>query len=108
MNDMAVLGLVDELHAQQLTIPGDVAVTTIVSSARTSTMTTPPLAGWSAPGEEMGALAVETLLQRIESGTDAPIRHHLVSCSRIPGDSIPSPASHPAPPAARAAGTDTP
>ena len=108
MNDMAVLGLVDELHAQGLSIPGDVAVTTIVSSSRTSTMTTPSLAGWSAPGEEMGALAVETLLQRIESGADAPIRHHLVSCSRIPGASIPSSVSHPASPTARPAGTDTP
>lgn len=70
-NDMIAIGLIRELEAQGLRIPEDVAVIGI-DDIKWSVITTPKVSTVSNLSNEMGRIAVEMLLERIEKGsTDA-------------------------------------
>ncbi|MFC7376766.1 MULTISPECIES: LacI family DNA-binding transcriptional regulator [unclassified Brachybacterium] len=87
LNDLAVVGLVNELALMGVELPRDLSVVTVVSSRRTGSMTTPTLAGWQGPGEEMGRRAVDGLLARLDDPESAPSQV-LVTCTRYHGDSV--------------------
>lgn len=87
MNDLAVVGFVNELQVQGVRVPQDMSVVTVVSSRRTASMTSPPLTAWIAAGHEMGRRAVDGLLDQIE-GPEASPAQVLVTCAQIDGASV--------------------
>lgn len=87
MNDLAVVGFVNELQVLGVQLPADLSVVTVVSSRRTASLTSPALTAWQAPGEEMGRRAVDGLLDQLADPGAAPTQV-LVSCTRFDGDSL--------------------
>lgn len=87
MNDLAVVGFVNELQVMGLDLPRDLSVVTVVSSRRTASMTSPPLTSWRVSGEEMGRRAVDGLLDQLSEPL-APPTQVLVTCSPFAGGSI--------------------
>lgn len=87
MNDLAVVGFVNELQGMGLQLPTDLSVVTVVSSRHTASMTSPTLAAWRAPGEEMGRRAVDGLLDQLADPRAAPTQV-LVTCTRFDGGSV--------------------
>lgn len=87
MNDLAVVGFVNELQVMGLDVPEDLSIVTVVSSKRTASMTTPSLASWRAPGEEMGRRAVDGLLDQL-AAPHAPPTQVLVVCAPFDGGSV--------------------
>lgn len=87
MNDLAIVGFVNELQVMGLDLPEDLSVVTVVSSRRTASMTSPSLAAWQAPGEEMGRRAVDGLLDQL-ADSQAPPTQVLVTCTPYDGGSV--------------------
>ena len=87
MNDLAVVGFVNELQVMGLELPEDLSVVTVVSSRRTASMTSPSLTSWRAPGEEMGGRAVDGLLDQL-ADPHAPPTQVLVTCTPFGGSSV--------------------
>ena len=87
MNDLAIVGFVNELQVMGLTLPDDLSVVTVVSSRRTASMTSPSLTAWQAPGEEMGRVAVDGLLDQLADPQSPPVQT-LVRCTQYDGASV--------------------
>ncbi len=67
MNEDAMFGVLAELSARAVDVPGEISVLSIVSSPRIAEMTQPPLTTLHAPGTELGRLGVERLLDQLEN-----------------------------------------
>jgi DNA-binding LacI/PurR family transcriptional regulator len=80
MKDDSNFGLVSGLTAAGRRIPEDVSVMAIVSSDGAGAATEPVLTTLNAPGPELGRLAVESLVDRLEDGS-AERTHTLVPCA---------------------------
>ena len=92
MNEMATLGALVELADRGLRIPEDFSVLSIVSSPGVAAMSNPPLTTMHAPGTELGRLAIEALVARLE-GTGADAEPVLITCPLETGGSTgPAPA----------------
>lgn len=87
MNDLAVVGFVNEMQVQGVRIPQDMSVVTVVSSRRTASMTSPPLTAWIAAGHEMGRRAVDGLLDQISEPEASPTQV-LVTSAQVDGASV--------------------
>lgn len=87
MNDLAVVGFVNELQVQGVRVPQDMSIVTVVSSRRTASMTSPPLTAWLAAGHEMGRRAVDGLLDQLADPV-APPAQTLVTCTQVDGASV--------------------
>lgn len=82
MKDDSTFGLVSGLTAEGLRVPDDVSVLSIASSNEAGAATEPVLTTMNAPGHELGRLAVESLIERLDGvgGADAVIPHVLLPC----------------------------
>lgn len=87
MNDLAIVGFVNELQVMGFELPEELSVVTVVSSRRTASMTSPSLTSWRAPGEEMGGRAVDGLLDQL-ADPQAPPTQMLVTCAPFDGGSV--------------------
>ena len=62
MNEDAAFGVLAELHARGLVIPGDVSVLSVVTSPGVASLYSPPLSSFDVQGAEAGAAAIDSLL----------------------------------------------
>lgn len=65
-------GMVFELGRRGRSVPGDISVMSVFSSADVARMCNPPLTTVTAPGGELGRLGVESLLQLLDGHPPAP------------------------------------
>lgn len=72
MNEDATFGVVAELAARRVDVPGTVSVLAVVSSPAVTGQTVPPLTTLHAPGARLGRAGVDALLALIETGS-APL-----------------------------------
>lgn len=80
MKDDSNFGLVSGLTAAGRRVPEDVSVIAIVSSDGAGAATEPVLTTLNAPGPELGRLAVESLVERLEGGS-VELTHALIPCA---------------------------
>ena len=73
INDEAAIGALQALRAAGLQVPGDVSVTGF-DDIPWALHSVPPLTTMRVPRREMGRVAAQTLMARIESPDSAPIR----------------------------------
>jgi DNA-binding LacI/PurR family transcriptional regulator len=64
-DEAGAVGLVAELKVQGHSVPGRISVLSLLSSAEVGEMCDPPLTTVTAPGTELGRLAVESLLRQL-------------------------------------------
>jgi DNA-binding LacI/PurR family transcriptional regulator len=65
-DEAGAAGLVAELKAQGRSVPGCISVVSLLSSGEVGEMCDPPLTTVTAPGTELGRLAVESLLRQLD------------------------------------------
>jgi DNA-binding LacI/PurR family transcriptional regulator len=65
-DEAGAAGLVAELKRLDRSVPGDISVLSILSSADMAEMCDPPLTTVTVPGSELGRLGVESLLQQLD------------------------------------------
>ncbi|HSN11420.1 MAG TPA: LacI family DNA-binding transcriptional regulator [Propionibacteriaceae bacterium] len=87
MNELATFGVYAELASRGLSIPGDVSVLGVVTSPGVGTLSYPPLTTMHSPGAELGRLAVDCLLSRLDPAR-SPVPNQLIPCVLEPGMSI--------------------
>lgn len=87
MNEIATVGLMEELRSTGKDVPRDMSVLSIVSSPRTGQMSSPPLATMHAPGAALGRAAVAALLAQI-AGTEPDAEPVLVPCAFEEGGTV--------------------
>lgn len=68
MNEEAAFGLVAELAARGIRVPGEMSVAAVVSTPAVAGQTVPPLTTWHAPGSALGRAGVNTLLTVLDTG----------------------------------------
>ncbi|WP_181015968.1 LacI family DNA-binding transcriptional regulator [Microbacterium sp. BH-3-3-3] len=86
-NDGATAGFVTHLRRQGITVPDDISIVMIASSAEMAAMIDPPLEVWEAPAAQLGRMGVEVLVGALD-GAGAPVQQSLASCRRIAGASL--------------------
>lgn len=79
LNDQAARGLLSGLADAGRRVPDDVSILSLASSTEVGALVEPALSTMDAPGPELGRLAVETLLARLD-GTAAELPHALLPC----------------------------
>ncbi|MGN6200364.1 LacI family DNA-binding transcriptional regulator [Humibacter sp.] len=95
MHDDATFALVNGLRHRGVRVPQDVSIAGIASSTSLATLTDPALSTYDAPGSELGRLATEALIDRLE-GRDAPPTQVRIACTLVPGASTgPAPIGRP-------------
>ncbi|GAA4267263.1 LacI family DNA-binding transcriptional regulator [Frondihabitans peucedani] len=82
MKDDSAFGLVRGLLAEGRRVPDDFSVLSLSSSTEAGATSEPALTTMNAPGHELGTLAVEALIERLDgkAGQDAPLPHVLLPC----------------------------
>jgi DNA-binding LacI/PurR family transcriptional regulator len=85
-NEQATLGVMVGVRQAGLRVPEDVSVIALGTTGEISTMSSPALTMMQSPGEELGRLGVELLVDHLESGERTPPQ--LVPCTFLPGASI--------------------
>lgn len=86
MNDDAAFGVVNGLASTGLCIPSDVSILSIATSSEMGAISDPTLSTMNAPGEELGRLGAEALIDQLEGGQVGPT-HTMLACSLQIGDS---------------------
>jgi DNA-binding LacI/PurR family transcriptional regulator len=79
MKDDSTFGLLSGLTAAGLRVPGDVSILSLASSNEAGEATEPVLSTMNAPGRELGGMAVESLIARLE-GKSEDTPHVLLPC----------------------------
>jgi DNA-binding LacI/PurR family transcriptional regulator len=67
-DEAGAAGLVAEMKVQGRSVPGGISVVSLLSSGEVGQMCDPPLTTVTAPGTELGRLAVESLLRQLDGG----------------------------------------
>jgi DNA-binding LacI/PurR family transcriptional regulator len=83
MNEDATFGVVAELAARGIAVPGGLSVLAVVSSPAVAEQTVPPLTTMHAPGARLGAAGVDALLTLLDDGSTPPptlVPCRLVDC----------------------------
>ncbi|WP_243229333.1 LacI family DNA-binding transcriptional regulator [Microbacterium sp. CIAB417] len=87
MNEHAAPGIVMGLRDAGRRVPDDVSIISIGSSANMAGMADPPLSFMRTPGEELGRLGVDAIIERIENaGAEPPAV--LLACEMQPGATL--------------------
>ncbi|MEV0804277.1 substrate-binding domain-containing protein [Kribbella sp. NPDC050281] len=84
-NEQATLGVMLGVRQAGLRVPEDVSVIALGTTGEISTMSSPALTMMQSPGEELGRLGVEILVDCLESGRRTSPQ--LVPCTFLPGAS---------------------
>ncbi len=93
MNEIATFGVVAELQHREVAVPEQMSILSIVTSPGVGDMSNPPLTTMHAPGLELGALAVRTLLSQLDDARPSTAGT-LLPCVLEPGASVaPAPRS---------------
>jgi len=79
LNDQAARGLISGLDAAGRRVPEDVSILSMATSTEVGALVEPALSTMDAPGPELGRLAVEMLLARLD-GTATEPPHALLPC----------------------------
>ncbi|MFB7249755.1 LacI family DNA-binding transcriptional regulator [Microbacterium sp. NPDC056234] len=87
MNEHAAPGIVMGLRDAGSRVPDDMSIISIGSSANMAGMADPPLSFMRTPGEELGRLGVDAIIERIENA-DAEPPAVLLACEMQPGESL--------------------
>ena len=87
MNEHAAPGIVMGLRDAGSRVPDDVSIISIGSSANMAGMADPPLSYMRTPGEELGRLGVDAIIERI-ADADAEPPAVLLACEMQPGESL--------------------
>ncbi|MDR8410507.1 LacI family transcriptional regulator [Nonomuraea sp. 3-1Str] len=85
MSDHAAVGVIAAVAARGWSIPRDLTLMLVLSSARVAEMYHPRLTTLEPPSSELGRLGARMLIDRLR-GDDTP-QHHLVPCRLMAGDS---------------------
>jgi DNA-binding LacI/PurR family transcriptional regulator len=95
MNDTAAFGVVSGLTHAGRQIPDDVSILSIATSAEMAAMSDPVLSTMNAPGEELGRLGADALIDQLE-GRAATLPQVLLPCPLEVAESTgPPPAGSP-------------
>ena len=87
MNELATFGVLEELNHRALTIPDDISIVSVVSSAAVSGLMHPPLTTLAVPGGILGRQAVLNLLSQL--GETVPeVENLLLNCDQLTGASL--------------------
>jgi DNA-binding LacI/PurR family transcriptional regulator len=79
MNELAAFGIVAGLNDRGLSVPGDISLLSLSTSPTMGTSYQPELSTMDSPGIELGRLAVEALINRLENGP-VPDEPQLLPC----------------------------
>lgn len=93
LNDPAARGLISGFDAAGRRVPEDVSILSLASSSEMGALVEPALSTMDAPGPELGRLAVELLIARLDgSATELP--HALLPCRlHVAASTGPAPAA---------------
>ncbi len=93
MHDDAAPGLVAGLARSGRSVPERMSVLSLATTARMAGFADPELDRMEAPGAELGGMAADALIDRIEQ-PDRPLVHALITCRYVPGGSLAPPLSN--------------
>jgi DNA-binding LacI/PurR family transcriptional regulator len=79
MNDDAAFGLVSGLSRAGFSIPSDISILSLATTAEMGAMSDPVLSTMNAPGVELGRLGVEALIDQLE-GLSVALPQVLIPC----------------------------
>lgn len=82
MNERAIPGVIQAIADRNWRIPEDFSLVVTVSSARFAEMMMPPLTAMEAPSARLGRLAVEHLIQQLET-QERSTQHVLLPCRLV-------------------------
>jgi DNA-binding LacI/PurR family transcriptional regulator len=93
LNDQAARGLISGLGEAGRSVPDDVSILSLATSTEVGALVEPALSTMDAPGPELGRLAVETLLARLDGSADE-LPHALLPCRlHVAASTGPAPAA---------------
>ena len=87
MSDAASVALVGGFRELGIRIPDDVSIVGIATASPFTALVDPPLTTYDAPGEQLGALAAQALIDRLEGRGGAPTQVR-IPCSLHHGASV--------------------
>ncbi|GAB3614363.1 LacI family DNA-binding transcriptional regulator [Humibacter ginsengisoli] len=87
MHDEATYALMNGLRHRGVRVPGDISVVGVGNATAMSALADPPLSTYEAPGGELGRLATDALIDRLE-GRDGPPTQVRLACTLVPGASV--------------------
>lgn len=87
MNELATFGMLAELQRRGLKVPDDISVMGVVTTPAVATMSSPTLTTMHSPGEQLGRLAVDSLLSQLEPDRE-PVSNRIIPCVLEPGMSV--------------------
>jgi DNA-binding LacI/PurR family transcriptional regulator len=90
MNEEAVFGVVSGLGRAGLTVPADISIMSIETSPEMGAFSEPVLTTMNAPGEQLGRMGADALIDRLE-GTDKIMPQLLLACTLQEGESTAPP-----------------
>jgi DNA-binding LacI/PurR family transcriptional regulator len=90
MNEQAGTGLVRGLRDVGLSVPADISIVAVGSTVEMSEMVDPVLTVLEAPGQVLGQLGIDALIDELE-GVDATRRQVLLPCTLVLGGSTAPP-----------------
>ncbi|MCA0351045.1 MAG: LacI family transcriptional regulator [Chloroflexi bacterium] len=82
MNERAIPGIIQAVSERGWSIPDDISLISLVSSARVAEMTLPTLTTLEPPIAELGALGVDLLIQQLEA-QDRELPQALLPCQLV-------------------------
>lgn len=90
MNEFATIGTLDALHRHALSVPNDVSLVNIITTARMSHMSVPSISSFVSPGAELGRHAARALIAALGTEKDTAMQptQLLVPCYEAPGESL--------------------
>ncbi len=91
LNEEALYGFVGQLGRDGVAVPGELSVLGLATSPDPIAMADPVVSAYVAPGEEMGRLAVESILARLENPGSRPIQQLVPMTFRSSGTTGPAP-----------------
>src|SRR5690606_2275358 len=90
LNEHAAPGFMAGLAHAGVSVPGDLSVLSLGSSADMASMTDPPMSYLRTPGPELGELGFDAILQRLAE-PEAPPMQALLPCVYVAGETLAAP-----------------
>lgn len=87
MHTDAMFALVNGLRRRGVSIPRDLSLVSVATAASTAALIDPQITTWDTPGDELGAMAADALIDRLERGARSGTQA-LVACRRHDGASV--------------------
>lgn len=88
LNEWAAHGMVSAFKTHGLAVPDDVSMLLIGTPPQMSELSDPTLTAYASPADDVGRLAANSLIDRLEGTAELPRQQALIPCHYIPGESI--------------------